>query len=174
MVTEVMTGTILHLVAEDGRPVSLEVREGVETAYRWALYKFKCIDETVLAGIAESVAVGMTRHLEEIRCPRNYAFAALRGKVQEWRRTHSVYEVAVGDIDTMERVGKLVHNPFLAVDRRIFFSEMKTRLRKRDREIVDLIEHDFGSPKQIAASLGISYNAAAKAIQRVKERMAQP
>jgi DNA-directed RNA polymerase specialized sigma24 family protein len=174
MVDEVMAGTILHLVAEDGRPVSLEVREGVEAAHRWALYKFRCLDETVLAGIAESVAVGMTRHLEEIKSPRNYAFAALRGKVLEWRRAHSVHEVAIGDIGELERIGKLVHTPFLAVEHRILLSEIKARLGKRDREILDLIEHDFGSPKQIATSLGISYNAAAKAIQRVKERMARP
>jgi molybdenum-dependent DNA-binding transcriptional regulator ModE len=61
----------------------------------------------------------------------------------------------------------------LAVEHRILLSEIKARLGKRDREILDLIEHDFGSPKQIATSLGISYNAAAKAIQRVKERMAR-
>ncbi len=125
MVDEVVAGTILHLVADDGRPVSLEVREGVEAAYRWALYKFKCLDEAVLAGIAESVAVGMTRHLEEIRSPRNYAFAALRGKVQEWCRAHSVHEVAVGDIGELERIGKLVHTPFLAVEHRILLSEIR-------------------------------------------------
>ena len=40
-----------------------------------------------------------------------------------------------------------------------------------DRHILVLLQQDITSPASVAAALGVSYSAAAKAIQRVKERI---
>jgi DNA-directed RNA polymerase specialized sigma24 family protein len=53
------------------------------------------------------------------------------------------------------------------------FDQMKAHLSERDRQILALIEQDCGSPRDVAKALGLTYMAAAKAIQRAKERMAE-
>jgi DNA-directed RNA polymerase specialized sigma24 family protein len=45
-------------------------------------------------------------------------------------------------------------------------------LSERDRHILVLLQQGMTSPASVAAALGVSYAAAAKAIQRVKERIA--
>ena len=54
----------------------------------------------------------------------------------------------------------------------ILFDQLKTKLSERDRHILVLLLQDLTSPASVAAALGVSYSAAAKAIQRVKERIA--
>jgi DNA-directed RNA polymerase specialized sigma24 family protein len=58
-----------------------------------------------------------------------------------------------------------------AADLNVLFSQIKARLSERDRQILALLEQDLG-PKEIANAFNISYLAAAKAIQRARERMA--
>ena len=58
------------------------------------------------------------------------------------------------------------------IDRKLLFEQLKTSLNERDRYILVLLLQDETSPAVIATALGLSYTAAAKAIQRVKERIA--
>ena len=58
-----------------------------------------------------------------------------------------------------------------ATEMNLLFSEIKARLSERDRQILVLLEQDLG-PKEIAKAFDISYTAAAKAIQRARDRMA--
>ena len=58
-----------------------------------------------------------------------------------------------------------------ATEMNLLFSEIKARLSERDRQILVLLEQDLG-PKEIAKAFDISYVAAAKAIQRARDRMA--
>ena len=53
----------------------------------------------------------------------------------------------------------------------VLFSQIKSRLSERDRQILVLLEQDLGA-QEIAKAFKISYSAAGKAIQRARERMA--
>lgn len=165
-----MAATLLHLVDEHGAPAPSQVRLAVESAYRWAVREYRHIDQAVLAGLAESVAVGMCRRVDQIVFPRRYAFAALTGKLQEWYRAHPVVEIAVGP-DDLDRIKGPRRMAASATEMNLLFSEIKARLSERDRQILVLLEQDLG-PKEIAKAFDISYAAAAKAIQRARDRMA--
>ena len=165
-----MAATLLHLVDEHGSPVPSDVRLAVESAYRWAVREYRHIDQAVLAGLAESVAAGMCRRLDQIVFPRRYAFAALTGKLQEWYRAHPVVEIAVGP-DDLDRMNGHRRTTAPAAETNLLFSEIKARLSERDRQILVLLEQDFGA-KEIAKAFNIKYAAAAKAIQRARDRMA--
>ena len=54
----------------------------------------------------------------------------------------------------------------------MLFEQLRTKLNERDRQILILLLQDITSPRDVAEALGIKYDAAAKAIQRVKDRMA--
>lgn len=164
-----MAATLLHLVDEHGAPAPSQVRLAVESAYRWAVREYRHIDQAVLAGLAESVAVAMCRRLDQIVFPRRYAFAALTGKLQEWYRAHPVVEIALGP-DDLERFKGPKGMGASATEMNLLFSEIKARLSERDRQILVLLEQDLG-PKEIAKAFDISYAAAAKAIQRARDRM---
>jgi DNA-directed RNA polymerase specialized sigma24 family protein len=58
-----------------------------------------------------------------------------------------------------------------AADLNVLFSQIKSRLSDRDRQILALLEQDLGA-QEIAKAFKISYSAAGKAIQRARERMA--
>jgi DNA-directed RNA polymerase specialized sigma24 family protein len=58
-----------------------------------------------------------------------------------------------------------------SADLTILFAEIKAQLSERDRQILVLMEQDLGGPQQIAEVFEMSYSAAAKAIQRVRDRM---
>ena len=165
-----MAATLLHLVDEHGVPAPSQVRLAVESAYHWAVREYRHIDQAVLAGLAESVAVGMCRHLDQIVFPRRYAFAALTGKLQEWYRAHPVVEIAVGP-DDLDRIKGPRRMAASATEMNLLFSEIKARLSERDRQILVLLEQDLG-PKEVARAFDISYAAAGKAIQRARDRMA--
>ena len=165
-----MAATLLHLVDQHGAPVPSEVKHAIESAYRWALWEYRHIDQAVLAGLAESVAVGMCRRLDQIVFPRRYAFAALAGKLQEWYRAHPVVEVAVGPED-LDRMNGARRQTASFTEMNLLLSEIKARLSERDRQILVLLEQDLGA-KEIAKALGMKYAAAAKAIQRARDRMA--
>ena len=164
-----MAATLLHLVDEHEQPVPPQVRLAVEAAYRWAEREYQHFDHAVLAGMAEAVALAMYRRLDRIEFPRRYAVAALMGKLQEWYRAHPAVEVML-EPDDLEHVRKAEPVPTYSADLSVLFSEIKTRLSERDRQILVLLEQDLG-PAEIAKTFEISYSAAAKAIQRARERM---
>ena len=166
-----MALVLLHLVDEQGRPVPPSVSIAVETAYRWVSREYEHFDQALLAGMAESVALAMCRRLVHIEFPRRYASAALTGKLQEWYRAHPGVEVPL-ELEESERTRGPRPGAMTSADLSILFAEIKVQLSERDRQILVLMEQDVGSPQQIAELFEMSYSAAAKAIQRVRDRMA--
>src|ERR1700722_120933 len=166
-----MALVLLHLVDEQGRPVPPSVSIAVETAYRWVSREYEHFDQALLAGMAESVALAMCRRLMHIEFPRRYASAALTGKLQEWYRAHPGVEVPL-ELEESERTKGPRPGAMTSADLSILFAEIKVQLSERDRQILVLMEQDVGSPQQIAEVFEMSYSAAAKAIQRVRDRMA--
>ena len=166
-----MALVLLHLVDEQGRPVPPSVSIAVETAYRWVSREYEHFDQALLAGMAESVALAMCRRLMHIEFPRRYAIAALTGKLQEWYRAHPGVEVPL-ELEESERTRGPRPGAMTSADLSILFAEIKVQLSERDRQILVLMEQDVGSPQQIAELFEMSYSAAAKAIQRVRDRMA--
>ena len=165
-----MAATLLHLVDEHGQPVPSQVRLAVEAAYRWAEQEYQRFDRAVLAEMAEALAVAMCRHQDRIELPRRYAVAALAGKLQEWYRAHPAVEVMLEPED-LEQVIQAEPVPATSPDLNVLFAEIKAQLSERDRQVLVLLEQDLG-PQEIAKAFEISYFAAAKAIQRARDRMA--
>ena len=165
-----MAATLLHLVDEHGQPVPPQVRLAVEAAYRWAEQEYQRFDRAVLAEMAEALALAMCRHRDRIELPRRYAVAAMAGKLQEWYRAHPAVEVML-EPDDLEQVIQAEPVPATSPDLNVLFAEMKAQLSERDRQVLVLLEQDLG-PQEIAKAFEISYFAAAKAIQRARDRMA--
>jgi DNA-directed RNA polymerase specialized sigma subunit len=67
--------------------------------------------------------------------------------------------------------GAAVDPSFADAELEILFSQIRTHLSERERHILVLMKQDLG-PRQISAALGITYDAASKAIQRVRDRVA--
>jgi hypothetical protein len=167
-----MGQTLLHLVDQRGQTLPVAIRLAVEAAHRWVRWEYPHLDEAVVAGWAEEVGKAMGARLDEIRSPRRYAFAALQGKVREWFRSNASREVLVGTALELELWAGIDRSTQRVIYRAVLFEELKTKLSERDRHILVLLQQDMTSPASVAAALGVSYAAAAKAIQRVKERIA--
>ena len=165
-----MAATLLHLVDQYGQPVPPQVRLAVEAAYLWAEREYERFDRAVLAEMAEALALAMCRRQDRIELPRRYAVAALAGKLQEWYRAHPGVEIML-DPDDLEQVMQAEPVPTTSPDLNVLFAEMKAQLSERDRQVLVLLEQDLG-PQEIAKAFEISYFAAAKAIQRARDRMA--
>ena len=165
-----MAATLLHLVDQYGQPVPPQVRLAVEAAYRWAEREYQPFDHAVLAAMAEAVALAMCRHLDRIEFPRRYAVAALMGKLHEWYRAHPAVEILM-DPAEVEALPDDEPKAISAAELNLLFSEIKAQLSERDRQVLVLLEQDLG-PQEIAKAFQISYFAAAKAIQRARDRMA--
>jgi RNA polymerase sigma factor (sigma-70 family) len=128
----------------------------------------------VLADIAEGVAASIARKRSDILAVMQYAIVAIDGRVQEWLRKHPKVEVGGCETAELERaLGTAVDSAYSDVELKHLFDQMKTHLSERDRQILALIEQDRGSPRDVAEALGLTYMAAAKAIQRAKERVAE-
>lgn len=165
-----MAATLLHLVDQYGQPVPPQVRLAVEAAYRWAEREYHPFDRAVLAAMAEAVALAMCRHLDRIEFPRRYAVTALMGKLHEWYRAHPAVEILM-DPAEVEALPDDEPKSIPAAELNLLFSEIKAQLSERDRQVLVLLEQDLG-PQEIAKAFEISYFAAAKAIQRARDRMA--
>jgi hypothetical protein len=112
----------------------------------------------------------MCRRQDRIELPRRYAVAAMAGKLQEWYRAHPAVEVML-EPDDLEQVIQAEPVPATSPDLNVLFAEIKAQLSERDRQVLVLLEQDLG-PQEIAKAFEISYSAAAKAIQRARDRMA--
>jgi hypothetical protein len=167
-----MSQTLLHLVDHRGRTLPVTIRLAVEAAHRWVRWEYPHLDEAVVAGWAEDVGKAMGPRLDEIRSPYRYAFAALHGKVREWFRSNASREVLVGIGRELELWAGIDRSTHRVIYRAVLFDQLKTKLSERDRHILVLLQQDITDPASVAAALGVSYAAAAKAIQRVKERIA--
>ena len=167
-----MGQTLLHLVDQRGQTLPVAIRLAVEAAHRWVRWEYPHLDEAVVAGWAEDVGQAMGARLDEIRSPYRYAFAALHGKVREWFRSNASKEILVGTGSELELWASIDRSAQRVIYRAVLFEQLKTKLSERDRHILVLLQQDITSPAGVAAALGVSYSAAAKAIQRVKERIA--
>jgi len=103
--------------------------------------------------------------------PRRYAYAALHGKVRDWMKSGAARETSVGIGKSLEALGGVNGSFQGTVDRSILFEQLKATLNERDKYILVLLLQDNTSPATVASALGVSYAAAAKAIQRVKDRI---
>jgi len=167
-----MTRAQLHLVDTSGIAVCPEVEAAVERSFHWVLRDYPQLDSAMIANWAEEVALSMQVRVTTIVSPQRYAYAALKGKVHDWMRSSQAKEEDAGLGRDLERIGGLNGAFEGAVDRKILFEQLKATLNERDRYILVLLLEDNTSPATVAKALGTSYPAAAKAIQRVKERIA--
>ena len=168
-----MSRTHLHLVGPTGNPVSLTVRSAIESAFGWAIREFPYLDEALVAGWAEDLASALEQKTDQVVSPRRYAFAALHGRVRDWLKSGPAKETSVGIGPALEAVCGVSGSFQGTVDRSILFEQLKATLNERDRYILVLLLQDNTSPATVASALGVSYAAAAKAIQRVKNRIAE-
>ncbi len=167
-----MGQTQLHLVDENGQDLAAETRDAVWNAYQWALREYPGLDEAAIAGWAEDVAKAMGAHPGSINFPRRYATSALRGKILGWFRKHPRPEKSIGLGPELEKWVGFDSEAEITLERTVLFEQLTMKLSQRDRDILILLLQDITSPRDVASALGITYAAAAKAIQRVKERIA--
>jgi DNA-directed RNA polymerase specialized sigma24 family protein len=167
-----MSRTQLHLVDGHGRTLSSANKAAAEAAFAWALREFPHIDPVLLTEWTEEVGKAIEARAQTVVSPKRYAFAALHGKVRQWMRSRASKEISVGIGVDLEQWAGVESNVQRMMDRTILFDQLKTRLNDRDNHILVLLLQDITSPAGVAEALGVSYPAAAKAIQRVKERIA--
>jgi hypothetical protein len=167
-----MARTLLHLVDGDGKDLAAATRDAVKHAYQWALAEFPNLDQAAVAGWAEDLGKAMAAHPGHIEFPRRYATSALRGKILGWFRRHPGKEIAVGVGPELEQWVGIDPKAQITMERTVLFEQLETKLNERDRQILVLLLQDITSPRDVAAALGTNYAEAAKAIQRVKERIA--
>lgn len=167
-----MSKARLHLRHPDGGPVSQTIEGAIELAHRWVVRDFPRVDPALIADWAENVAFNMAQREDVIRSPQRFAYTVLRGKVCDFLKTGTAREESFGLGGELERISGTSGSFEGSVHRKILFDELKAVLNERDRYILFLLLEDQSSPATVAQKLGTSYNAAAKAIQRVKERIA--
>ena len=167
-----MDQALLHLVDRRGQTLPGSIRLAVESAHRWVRREYPYLDEAVIAGWAEDVGRVMGTRLHEIHAPHRYAYSALHGKVREWFRTCAAREFTVGIGSDLEEWAGVDRSTPRVIYQTVLFEQLRTQLSERDRQILILLQQDITSPSHVATALGVSYAAAAKAIQRVKERIA--
>ena len=160
----------LHLVDENNDPVSPAIQSAVEAAHYWAVREFPRIDPALLANWAERLAKSIAN--KDLQgSVRRYAHTAMHKTVRRWLKTKRANELAVGLDHELENIAGM-HEGFQGkVDRAILFEQLKSRLRERDRSILMLLQSD-ATPAEVAMTLGMKYEAAIKAIQRVRARVA--
>jgi hypothetical protein len=160
----------LHLVDENNDPVSPAIQSAVEAAYYWAMREFPRVDPALLANWAERLAKSMTsKDLQG--SVRRYAHTAMHETVRRWLKTKRARELAVGLDRELESIAGMHEGFHGKIDRAILFDQLKSRLRGRDRSILMLLQSD-ATPAEVAMTLNLKYEAAIKAIQRVRARVA--
>jgi hypothetical protein len=164
--------TRLHLVDRNGKQLAAATRDAVRDAYEWAVVEYPSLDKAAVAGWAEDLGRAMGEHPGPIHFPRRYAVSALKGKILGWFRKHPGKEIAVGVGPELEKWVGLDGKAQYTVERAVLFEQLKTKLNERDRQILMLLLQDITSPRDVGVALELNYAAAAKAIQRVKERVA--
>jgi hypothetical protein len=167
-----MGRTLLHLVDRNGKDLAAETRDAVKDAFEWAMREYPKVDHASVAGWAEELGEAMAARPTLIESPRRYAFAALKGKINAWFRKHPGTEITVGVGAELEQWIGVDWKAPITMERTVLFAQLGTMLNERDRQILMLLLQDITSPRDVASALGIKYAAAAKAIERAKQRMA--
>src|SRR5580698_3004835 len=163
-----MRKTELHLISENGDPVTPEIAGAVEAAYHWAVSVFPGIDTALLANTAERLARNMEANKGELESPRRYAYAAMHGKVRDLQKTRAANESSM-PLYELDQLGVAAKSFQDDIERSILFQQLRTKLSDRDRFILILLTELDTGPKNVAHALGISTEAATKAIQRVRQ-----
>ena len=160
----------LHFVDGKGTPLSFTVQAACEVAYERAILDYPAFDQAQLADWAEEVARSMEVRGETIQFPRRYAYMALRGKVRDWLRTGPGRVELQGMGSDLEGLAGGSQSFREQTERKILFEQILPMLNKRDRAILVLVLNEE-STTTIALFLNVTYAAAAKAMQRVKDRV---
>jgi RNA polymerase sigma factor (sigma-70 family) len=161
----------LHLISDNGHTVAPEIEAAVEAAYRWTLSMFPNIDPVLLANAAERLAKNMETNKGELVSPRRYAYAAMHGKVRDLLKTGTANETPMPS-HKLDQLGVTVKSFEDDIELSILFQQLRAQLSDRDRFILILLTERDAGPKNVARALGISTEAATKAIQRVRQRLA--
>ena len=161
----------LHLISDDGDSVTPEIAGAVEAAYDWAVSMFPNIDSALLANAAERLARNMEANKRELESPRRYAYAAMHGKVHDLQKSRAANESSM-PLHELDQLGVAAKSFQDDLERSILFQQLRTKLSDRDRFILMLLTELDAGPQNIARVLGISTEAATKAIQRVRQRLA--
>jgi RNA polymerase sigma factor (sigma-70 family) len=162
----------LHLIDINGNSVAPSIRAAVEFAYRWVKKDYPQADPAVIANLAERLATSMEMNKETLWSARRYATSALHRQVRHWLRNKSEQEIAVGLERELEQWAGPNDEFQRAIDREMLFQHLKSTLNERDRSILVMLIRSNANPSEVATALGISTDAATKAIQRVRERVA--
>jgi DNA-directed RNA polymerase specialized sigma24 family protein len=168
---DTMDETLLHLVDQRGQTLPTTVRQAVEAAHRWIRREYPRLDEAVVAGWAEDVGMAMGSRVIEVEALQRYAFVALRGKAMAWFRSKASREILVGIGSELEEWIGIDQSSQRTMYQTALFAELQSMLKDRDREILVLLQQGITSPANVGTALGLKYDAAAKAIQRTKERL---
>ena len=167
-----MGWTQLHLVDGEGREVLPSIKAGVESAFGWVVSTYPNLDPAVLAEWAEEIGSAMQENKNTHATPRRYAYAALHGIARDYLQTRASKETSEGSSVELEKWAGVDADAQTRIERKIFFQELGTKLEERDQAILALLLQDVTSAASVGKVLGISESAAAKAIQRLKLRIA--
>ncbi len=166
-----MAKTLLYLTDDDGQPAPNNIQLAVTEAHKYIQSRFPRIEDTALAQMAEATTKSICRKGTEIHSPNQYALAAMIGKAQDWIRKNPTLEVRMPPRDLEAAAGGIQDACFVATEHTLLFERMRTGLTPRDRQILLLLQRDLDSPAAVASALGLSYDAAQKALHRAKEKM---
>lgn len=160
----------LHLIDSGGDTLNARVQVACEIAFKRVVLDFPNFDQALIADWAEEVAVAMDERADLIQFPRRYAYMALRGKVRGWSRTGPGRAELIGIGPDLEEVAGVTESSADQTERELLFEQILPTLSERDRAILVLLQNEQ-STTAIAAFFNMNYAAAAKAMQRVKDRV---
>lgn len=160
----------LHLIDSSGEVLSPEIHAACETAFKRVVLDYPQFDSALIADWAEEIAVLMGEREETIQFLRRYAYMALRGRIRDWLRTGQGKAELRGIGPDLEEVAGCSRSTTDQTEREILCRQILPELSERDRAILVLLLNEE-STTAISAFLGVNYFAAAKAMQRMKDRV---
>lgn len=162
----------LYLVDRNGVSATPAVDDAVHSAYRRAVRAYPAVDPALIANWAEEVAVMMIETDEPIRQHDRLAYTLLATKIKGGARRKSAQEVNKGIGEELEDLSRDHVTIKEDVERSILFDQLQAGLSERDQAILALVRSGEGSAQAVAKKFNIGEEAAAKAIQRMRERVA--
>ena len=165
-----MRRALLHLVDRSGVVLNAEIHAACEKAFTRVVLDFPNFDQALIADWAEELAAEMDLKGEAIQFPKRYAYMALRGQVRDWSRTGAGRAELKGIGPDLEAFAGNAKSFTEQTEREILFEQILPELSERDRAILVLLQNEQ-STEAVATFLGVKYSAAAKAMQRMKDRV---
>jgi DNA-directed RNA polymerase specialized sigma24 family protein len=168
-----MAKTLLYLTNDAGQPAPRTVQLAVTKAHKYVAVHFPRIEDTALANMAEATTKTICRKGTEIHSPNQYALAAMITQAHKWIRKHPPVEISMPPTALEAAAGGTQDRCFEATQTALLIERMKQDLTARDRQILMLIQRDLDNPTAVASALGLSYEAAKKALHRAKDKMSK-